>query len=114
MKKTDFRARLDRIAHKMLDIAGAILDSMERRDAPATPLTPAEAAAFQAPWRWTNDQFRIWTCCASRRCRRARRCRGEPQSCLERHLPSVPQPARERVRRMLRARFALAPGCGER
>jgi hypothetical protein len=105
MTKTEFRARLDRIAHMMLDRIGTILDSVERSLAPAPtgPLTPAEVAAFAAPWRWANDQFAFWKLCANRRCRRARCCRGEPRACLDRHLPQVPQQARDRVHTMLRA-----------
>jgi len=82
-----------------------ILDSVERSLAPAPtgPLTPAEAAVFAAPWRWANDQFAFWKLCANRRCRRARCCRGEPRACLDRHLPQVPQQARDRVHTMLRA-----------
>jgi hypothetical protein len=78
-----------------------LLDNIERSLAPAPtgPLTPVEAA----PWRWANDQFAFWNLCANRRCRRARCCRGEPRECLDRHLPSVPQHARDRVRLMLRA-----------
>ena len=109
MTKTEFRARLDRIAHMMLDRIGTILDSVERSLAPGPhrpPETPAETAAFAAPWRWANDQFAFWKLCANRRCRRAHCCRGEPRACLDRHLPQVPQvpqQARDRVHTMLRA-----------
>jgi hypothetical protein len=110
MQKAEFRARVDRIAHKMLDIADAIFETIERRHAPAPagPLARAEAA----PWRWTNDQFAFWKLCANRRCRRARCCRGEPRACLDRHLPQVPQKARDRVRLMLRARAPRARRAG--
>ena len=99
MKKAEFDARMNRITGKMADIAAAVLADIERRlaPAPAGPLTPAEAGV----WHWTNDQFRFWTMCANRRCKRARRCCGEPQLCLERHLPQVPQNARDRVRHRL-------------
>jgi hypothetical protein len=101
MTKTEFHARIDRIAHKMLDCMGTILDSVERSPAPvsAGPITRADAAI----WRWTNNQFALWKLCANRRCHRARCCRGEPRECLDRHLPQVPQSARDRVRLMLRA-----------
>jgi hypothetical protein len=101
MTKTEFRARLDRIAHTMLYSIGTILDAVERSLAPvpAGPVTRADAGI----WRWTNDQFGFWRLCAKPTCRRARCCRGEPRACLDRHLPQVPQQARDRVHTMLRA-----------
>jgi hypothetical protein len=99
MQKTEFDAHMKRIAHKMLDGLDRILDVVERRLAPAPtgPLTPADAGV----WRGTNDQFGFWRMCSNRSCRRARRCCGEPLLCLERHLPNVPQNARDRVRHRL-------------
>jgi hypothetical protein len=99
MQKTEFDARMNRIAGKMADIAAAVLADIERRLAPASagPFTPADAEI----WRWTNDQFRFWTMCANRRCKRARRCCGEPLLCLDHHLPQVPRNARDRVRHQL-------------
>ena len=101
MQKTEFDARMKRITDKMVGIAAAVLADIERRlaptPAPAGPLTPAEAGV----WHWTNDQFRFWTMCANRRCKRAHRCCGEPQLCLDRHLPQVSQNARDRVRHRL-------------
>jgi hypothetical protein len=99
MKKTEFNTRIDRIAHKMLDRLERILEVVNRRlaPAPAGPLTRGDVAVF----RWTNDQFGLWRLCANRSCRRPRGCRGEPQLCLERHLPQVPQKARDRVRHRL-------------
>ena len=67
MHNPDFRARLDRIAHTMLDGVGTILDIIERRGAPAGPLTPAVARV----WRWANDQFGLWRQCGKPACRRA-------------------------------------------
>jgi hypothetical protein len=101
MQKTEFRTRLDRIAHKMLDSIGTILDTVERSLAPAPtgPLTRADAGI----WRWTNNQFALWRLCDKTACRRARGCRGEPRACLDRHLPSVPQDVRSNVHTMLRA-----------
>jgi hypothetical protein len=102
MQKTEFRAHLDRCIDGMYRVMNLLLDSIERSpaSAPAGPLTRADAAI----WRWANDQFAFWNLCANRRCRRARRCcRGEPRACLDRHLPQVPQSARDRVRLMLRA-----------
>lgn len=101
MQKTEFDARMKRITDKMVGIAGTIIDGIARRQArrrtPTGPLTPAEGAV----WRWTNDQFGFWKLCSNRSCRRARRCSGEPLLCLERHLPNVPQNARDRVRHRL-------------
>ena len=99
MQKTEFDARMKRITDKMVGIAAAVLADIERRlaPAPAGPLTPAEAGV----WHWTNDQFGFWKLCSNRRCKRARRCCGEPLQCLERHLPQVSQTARDRVRHRL-------------
>jgi hypothetical protein len=99
MNKAEFDVRMNRITGKMADIAAAVLADIERRLAPtpAGPLTPADAGV----WRWTNDQFRFWTMCVNRRCKRARRCCGEPRLCLDRHLPQVPRNARDRVRHRL-------------
>ena len=104
MQKTEFHTRLGRITDRIFAIAGAILDDMERRRAPAGPLTRADAA----PWRWANDEFGFARLCGRTACRRAGGCRGEPRACFDRHLPSVPQEARDGVRRMLRARRTLA------
>ena len=106
MQKTEFRARLDRGIDGMYRVMNLLLDGIERQYAPMPkgPLAPAAALA----WRWANDQFAFWKLCANRRCRRARRCCGEPRACLDRHLPSVPQHARDRVRRMLRERCVSA------
>jgi len=89
-----------------------ILDDIEARNAPLPKglLLPAAAAA----WRFANDQFAFWKLCANRRCRRARRCCGEPRACFDRHLPHVPENARKRVLAELRARhkpreFVTAP-----
>ena len=102
---TDFQTDITRISHKMLDVAHLILDRIDGGAAPARggPLTPALAAALNAPWRWTNNQLALWRLCAKPGCGRARCCRGEPRACLNRHLPTVPQALRNRVRVMLRA-----------
>ncbi|HEX5210488.1 MAG TPA: hypothetical protein VFW22_01980 [Pseudolabrys sp.] len=105
MHHTEFRARADRIAHRMLDIVGLMLDRMESRNAPMpdVPLTP-EAAA---PWRWVNDRLGFWRHCRKPLCHRPRRCRGEPRACLNRHLPQVPDAARKRALADFRAARAL-------
>jgi hypothetical protein len=104
MPNTDVRTHLDRITDRIFAIFGAILDGMERRRAPGRPLIGADAGLS----RWTNDQFGFSRLCGKTACRRARCCRGEPRACSNRHLPSVPQPARDRVSLMLRARRTLA------
>ena len=100
MQKPEFRARVDRIAHNMLDKIEMVLAILNPPPAAAGPLAGAEAGV----WRWTNNQFGFWRLCARPACRRARCCRGEPRACLNRHLPSVPQDVRKRVRLLLRAR----------
>ncbi len=47
-------------------------------------------AAHEATWRLYCDVLRLWRACRSRKCRRHRRCLGEPAACLLRALPSVP------------------------
>src|ERR1035437_142579 len=51
MTKTEFRARLDRIAHTMLDSIGTILDTVERSLAPvpAGPPHPRRSCGFCRP-----------------------------------------------------------------
>jgi hypothetical protein len=45
-------------------------------------------------WRLYCEVFRFWRACPVKRCRRYRRCDGEPARCLMRGLPSVPQAER--------------------
>ncbi len=51
-------------------------------------------AAHGAVWRLYCDVFGFWRACAGKKCRRHRRCLGEPAGCLMRGLPSVPQALR--------------------
>jgi hypothetical protein len=104
MKTADFRARVKRISHKMLDVAGAILDRIDPVP-PAGPLVPPETGV----WRWAANQLGLWQYCAKPACRRARRCRGEPRACLDRRLPQVPERTRAALRAVLRARRARQP-----
>jgi hypothetical protein len=111
MQNTSMQNTVQRIVHKILDVAGAILDSLERRAAEQAAIDEASSkptltAIEAAPWRWANDQFGFWRSCAKPACRRARGCRGEPRACLDRHLPQVPQKARDRVRALLRPAFS--------
>ena len=106
MKTTDFRARIDRISHKMLDVAGAILDRIDPGPPDAAgPLVPPETGV----WRWAGNQLGLWQYCAKPACRRAQRCRGEPRACLIRRLPQVPDRTRGAFRAVLRARRARQP-----
>ena len=47
-------------------------------------------AAHRATWRLYCDVLKFWRTCKVKRCRRHRRCAGEPASCLMRGLPAVP------------------------
>jgi len=52
-------------------------------------------AAHAAVWRLYCDVFKFWRACRVKRCRRHRRCDGEPAACLMRGLPSVPEAERQ-------------------
>ncbi len=52
-------------------------------------------AAHVATWRLYGEVLRLWRTCRIKRCRRHRRCLGEPAACLLRALPFV-TPARRR------------------
>src|SRR5436190_23626551 len=53
-------------------------------------------AAHAAVWRLYCEVFKFWRSCRIKRCRRHRRCLGEPALCLMRGLSSVPE-ARQRA-----------------
>ena len=46
-------------------------------------------AAHVATWRLYGEVLRLWRACGIKKCRRHRRCLGEPAACLLRALPSV-------------------------
>lgn len=48
-------------------------------------------AAHEATWRLYCDVLALWRDCRVKKCRRHRRCLGEPAACLFRALPCVPQ-----------------------
>jgi hypothetical protein len=66
-----------------------------------TSITPAPAAApaeyTSAQHRFVCDALRLHHFCTLARCRRTRRCHGEPQRCLETHSAAVPRVARDFV-----------------
>jgi hypothetical protein len=45
--------------------------------------------AHAATWRLYCEVFRFWRSCPVKRCKRERRCLGEPARCLMRGLPSI-------------------------
>ncbi len=47
-------------------------------------------AAHTATWRLYCEVLRLWRACRVKKCRRHRRCLGEPAACLLRALPAVP------------------------
>jgi len=53
-------------------------------------LTLADAA-HSATWRLYCEVLALWRACRIKKCRRHRRCLGEPAACLLRALPTVPQ-----------------------
>ncbi len=61
-------------------------------------------AAHAATWRLYGEVLRLWRTCRIKKCRRHRRCLGEPAACLLRALPFV-TPARR-----LEAAKAVATG----
>jgi hypothetical protein len=46
-------------------------------------------AAHVATWRLYGEVLQLWRACRVKKCRRHRRCLGEPAACLLRALPSV-------------------------
>lgn len=50
--------------------------------------------AHAATWRLYCEVLRFWRSCRLKRCKRERRCTGEPAPCLMRGLPSVTQAER--------------------
>jgi hypothetical protein len=51
-------------------------------------------AAHVATWRLYCEALHLWRACKGRKCRRQRRCLGEPASCLMRGLPGASQAQR--------------------
>jgi hypothetical protein len=86
MPNNNFKARIDRINHLMLDKIELVLDVIKRKYDPPPPLTRLEADV----WRWTNDRLDLQKFCNKPACRRARCCKGEPRACLTRHAPKIP------------------------
>jgi hypothetical protein len=50
--------------------------------------------------RWASNMLCLWGLCAKPACRRARQCRSDPESCLKRYEPLVPEAARIAVAAM--------------
>jgi hypothetical protein len=48
-------------------------------------------AAHRTTYRLYCDALHLWRRCPSQKCRRHRRCVGEPTGCLNRALPTVPR-----------------------
>jgi hypothetical protein len=59
--------------------------------------------AHAAVWRLYCEVFRFWRSCRMKRCKREKRCLGEPAGCLMRGLPGVPANERETARAQVRA-----------
>jgi hypothetical protein len=62
-------------------------------------------AAHAAVWRLYCEVFDFWRTCSRKRCRRHRRCLGEPAGCLMRGLPSIPH-----ARQLAAAKEVMAGG----
>jgi hypothetical protein len=54
-------------------------------------------AAHAATWRLYCDVLALWRGCRAKKCRRHRRCLGEPAACLSRRLPLIPPTQREQA-----------------
>jgi hypothetical protein len=57
--------------------------------------------AHAAVWRLYCDVFKFWRSCRVKRCRRHRRCLGDPAPCLMGGLPSVPEAQRRAAAAMV-------------
>src|SRR3954471_22849472 len=51
--------------------------------------------------RWMANTLTLYGLCGRAACRRACRCRGEPQDCLARYAPLVPEEARDGAKAMI-------------
>ena len=51
--------------------------------------------------RGLSDLLCLYGLCGRRACRRARSCRGEPQQCLARYAPLVPEDARDGAKHVI-------------
>ncbi len=58
-------------------------------------------AAHAAVWRLYCEVFAFWRGCRVKKCRRHRRCLGEPAPCLMRGLSSVPEAERRAAAAMV-------------
>ena len=47
--------------------------------------------------RWAANMLRLWALCGKPACRRARSCRRDPDACLARYAPLVPEDVRGAV-----------------
>jgi hypothetical protein len=54
----------------------------------------------------------FWRVCAHKRCRRARKCSGDPRACFEQHWRQVPEVAKVRYRALIAASQARAGARG--
>jgi hypothetical protein len=70
-----------------------ITTQIEAGDANTTfEMTSPEADAIMR--RTASDLHRLWVLCGKPACRRARRCRRDPDSCLRGNAPLAPEDAR--------------------
>jgi hypothetical protein len=58
-------------------------------------------AAHAATWRLYCDVLCLWHTCRNKKCRRHRRCTGEPAACLLRALPFIPLARREEAAKLV-------------
>ena len=76
MTKTEIQTRIEYISHRMLDVAGNIVDTIGQGAAMRVKVRAQIEAAL-------HGEIAAFTC-RKAACRRARRCRGEPFHCIER------------------------------
>ena len=76
MTETDIRVRIDAIRHRMLDVAGDLVDEIGHSAAMRAQARAQIAASLYG-------EIAAFTC-RKAACRRARRCRGDLSVCMER------------------------------
>jgi len=62
---------------------------------------PPDHPAREAALRWLSDLLCLWGLCRNAACRRAQRCARQPDECLARYTPLVPDAAHDGVNAIL-------------
>jgi hypothetical protein len=75
----------------------------EDHDGEWPPITPEQRTAAR---RELHTLLRFWTACPTRRCRRYRRCAGDPSRCRAIFWPVLPADVRHYIGALIKARNA--------